>query len=231
MRSPAIFTASLLTLGAACSGSDTSAVDAALQRDLQLASTASIALLPPPSAQSMALEMAPLPAPAPAVRSQALATGPRRVASRRPAATANEGSEESTASTESHSTEVVTAAMSDAGVDEAAAGVALPRPVPVSDGLPTVGGDYGDYGGRNRGPSAGEVIGGVFGVVIRGGEIDDCKIHDGRTSDRARPRVRRPSSPGVGGSRWPVDRPEPAVRTGGEEGRRAGPWGRQPVRH
>ena len=234
MRSPAFFTASLLTLAAACSGGDASVVDATLQRDLQLASTASLALLPPPSAQSLALELAPPAAPVPAVRPRAASSGPRRVASRRPTAPAVQVAEESTGDDESHVSDVATIASSDDGGDAVATGVALPRPVPVSDGLPPAGGGYGDYGnaeGRARGPSGGEVIGGIFGVVIRGGEIDDCRIHDTRTSDRARPRVRRPSSPGVGGSRFPSDRPQPVVRTGGEEGRRAGPWGRQPVRH
>lgn len=233
VRSPALFAASLLTLAAACSGSDTSAVDATLQRDLQLASTSSLALLPTPSTQSLALELAPPAAPAPAARPRASTSGPRRVASRRPTAPAVEVAEESSGSDESHTTDVVTASAPEAGAADVATGVALPRPVPVSVGLPPVGGDYGDYGngeGRTRGPSAGEVIGGIFGVVIRGGEIDDCRIHDTRSGDRTRPRTRHPASPGVGGSRIPR-RSEPVVRTGGQEGRRAGPWGRQPVRH
>lgn len=237
MRSPALFAASLVTLAAACSGSDTSAVDATLQRDLQLASTSSLALLPTPSTQSLALEMAPPAAPAAALRPRASTSGPRRVRSARPTVPAVDVAEEASGSDESQTTDVIVAAAPDAGAEDVAAGVALPRPVPVSVGLPPAGGDYGDYGngeGRTRGPSVGDVIGGIFGgggVVIRGGEIDDCRIHDTRSGDRTRPRTRRPASQGVGGSRFPRERPEPTVRTGGEDGRRAGPWGRPAVRH
>lgn len=232
MRSPLVLAVTLVA-GAACStGSTSVAADPELTRDLQLASIATLALPPAPVSNLSTMETTPLSAPAPATRPRAARSGPRRVAAPRPtapAAVTEEVSQE--ASDDGVSVELAGDA---ATVEEVAdAGVALPRPVPVTVGFPgsggTVGGDDGDYSRGGR------------GSVIRGGVIDDCRIHDGRSRPVYRPPsrtsgvgggrwgdvARRPSTSGeASGGRWgDVARPPATPRTGGSEGQRAGSGG------
>lgn len=217
MRAPALITASLLAAVAACSGSTAGTPDAALARDLQLASTATLALAPSPTYPMALIETPPLAAPTPAPRPRAAVSGPRRVQSPRATAASAPDVEpvaesEGTAEVELSADDGVEA---EAETELASGGVPLPRPVPVSVGLPPVGSD--DDGGYvpGRGP-----------VVIRGGDIDDCRIHDRRPRERP---VYRPASPGVGSGRWPVASRPPEVRTGGTERERGGNgtvWGR-----
>lgn len=217
MRSPAIIAASLLATVAACTGSTAAAPDAALARDLQLASTTTLALAPSPAYPLASVETPPVAAPSPAPRPRAAVSGSRRVQSPR-ATTASAPSAQP--AEESEGTESVDLS-ADEGIEAEAeteladGGVPLPRPVPVSVGLPPIG--SGDDGGYypGRGP-----------VVIRGGDIDDCRIHDRRP--RQRP-VYRPASPGVGSGRWPVASGPSQPRTGGTERERGGNgtvWGR-----
>lgn len=235
MRSPAILALALLGSVAACTDrSASAATDADLARDLQLAAT-SIALAPAPATNVM-IETAPEAVVAPAPRPRRAPSGARRVASARPTAP-SAVVEEPAPVAEQEYAESQDAAASDASSDdEASAGVALPRPVPVSVGLPG-GGDYGS------GPSAGEVAGGILGTimrggmggghggsVIRGGDIDDCRIDPRYPNTRRAPPRRTGTSSGSGGVWSAVSErprgPAPAARTGGSEGRRGGVWGR-----
>ena len=207
MRPHAITAASALIVlvgTAACSEGSATTVDAALARDLQLASTATLALAPSPMGTMALIETPPAAAPAPAPRPRAAASGRRRVPSRVASAPAVEVESPDGEGDAGLDVEAVADAGDEPGGEQviADAGVALPRPVPVSVGLPTVGTGDGDY---TRGG------GGIGGVVIRGGDIDDCKIHDSRP--RRRP-VYRPSD-GVGGSRWPATIGGSDTRTSG----------------
>lgn len=230
MRSPLILAVTLVA-GAACSSGSTSvAADPDLARDLQLASMATLALPPSPASDLSALETMPLSAPAPATRPRAARSGSRRVSSPRataPSAVTDQPQEQADAAGAS----VELAGGEDIAVEPAEGGVALPRPVPVSVGFPA-GGDIGDDGDYSRGGR---------GSVIRGGVIDDCRIHDGRSRPVYRPPAR---TSGVGGGRWgdvprrptasgeesggrwgDVPRRPETPRTGGTEGRRAGSGG------
>ncbi|MBA3891808.1 MAG: hypothetical protein H0X64_14900, partial [Gemmatimonadaceae bacterium] len=88
MRSPIILALTLLA-GAACSaGTPSTSADATLERDLKLASMATLALTPPPASNFTTLETMPLHAPSPARRPQAAQGGSRLVSSPRPTASA-----------------------------------------------------------------------------------------------------------------------------------------------
>lgn len=189
MRSPLIL-AVTLAAGTACSSGSTSvAADPDLARDLQLASMATLALQPSSAANLSPLETTPLAAPAPATKPRAARSGPRRVSARRPTAP-SAVTEEVQVEAEADADATVELAGSEAIPAEVAeGGVALPRPVPVSVGLPS-GGDVGGDDDYSRGGR---------GSVIRGGDIDDCRIHDTRRRPVYRPPVR---TSGVGGGRW-----------------------------
>lgn len=229
MRPLARFAAApLFIVAAACSdGRSETLVDAALERDLKLASTETFALAPAGAASTMALETAPPTTEVAAPKPRRATTGPRRVRSAQPTVAAapevRQASEpdagdvmEIITQPSGEAAEGVAVADGDEGaVTDADAGVALPRPVPVVIELPAPGGS-GDYD-RGRGGSDGGW--GWGGVVIRGGDVDDCRI------DRPR-RTRRPvgrSSGGLGGSReWPAgSRVQP--RTDNTDGRHARP--------
>lgn len=209
----------LIVVAAACSdGRSETLVDATLERDLQLAST-SIALAPVSGSQPL-IEIAPKVEEAPAPRPTPAASGPRRVRSPRPTTSAAPAPESAPADAESV-LETITQPTAEASVAvgevlEEDAGAALPRPTPAVVDYPVGGGGDGDYdGGRSGGG------GGIWGgVVIRGGDVDDCRIGPPR-----RTTTRRPSS-GVGTSRWPVsDRGQSTA--GGSTRDRSGPvWRR-----
>lgn len=234
MRSPALFAIALLGTVAACTDKSASAAtDADLARDLQLAATSSFALTPTPATNAM-IEIAPEAVEAPAPRPRAATAGPRRVASARPSARSVKVEEPAPAAEEEYAVAEATASSDASTSDEESVGVALPRPVPVSVGLPG-GGDYGS------GPSAGDIAGGIIGTVmrggmgggrgsvIRGGDIDDCRIEP-RYPNTRRPPRRTGTSGGGGVWSTVAERPrtpEPAARSGGTEGRRSGGvWGR-----
>lgn len=207
MRSPIILAVTLVASAACSSGSTSVAADPDLARDLQLASMATLAL-PPSSATNLSpLETAPLAAAAPATRPRVASSGRRRVSA--PRATAPSAvTEEVQADADADAEASVELAGGEAiPADVADGGVALPRPVPV--GFPAGGGIGDDDDDYSRGGR---------GSVIRGGDIDDCRIHD----RRGRPVYRPPSrTSGVGGGRWGdvVRRPAPSGETSG------GRWG------
>lgn len=210
---------------AACA--ETPAPDADFERDLSLAAT-SIALAPSGATQPLS-ETLPPAANEEAVRPRRAPEGPRRVASRTPTVRAVVDaspavSEEGTWSSEAEAPQPVAEVAEDEG---GSAGVATPRPVPVSDGLP--GDDGMSDGARGRGPSAGEVIGGVIGVVIRGGRVggvyDDCELHDRRRRDRyPRPRDTRGAGATDRGGPWQVS--GGSSRSGNRDGDGRAVWER-----
>ena len=237
MRPLARFAAApLLIVAAACSdGRSETLVDASLERDLKLASTETFALAPAGAHATMALETAPPTTEVAAPKPRRATTGPRRVRSPQPTVAAAPEVRQAAEPDAGDVMDIITqpsgeaeegVAVADADVGavadaDADAGVALPRPVPVVIELPAPGGS-GDYD-RGRG-SDGDW--GWGGVVIRGGDVDDCRIGQPR-------RTRRPvgrTSGGLGGSRtWPAGgRVQP--RTDNTEGRRAWPVSRGSTR-
>jgi hypothetical protein len=167
------------------------AADGDLQRDLQLASTASIELAPAgrPVTTISAIEAPPSATPERSVRPKRSRNGSRVVRSRAPTVTAAAAPEvaESTDDAESAVTTDLAAAAAEANAEAPAdGGVALPRPTAIPVAYPTGGGDAGTY---DPGP----------GSVIRGGGIDPdhCQIHGGR--GRAGPPIfRQPRGPSLG---------------------------------
>ncbi|HEU5173510.1 MAG TPA: hypothetical protein VFT96_02070 [Gemmatimonadaceae bacterium] len=238
MRPLARFAAApLLIVAAACSdGRSETLVDASLERDLKLASTETFALAPAGANSTMALETAPPTTEVAAPKPRRATTGPRRVRSPQPTVAAapevRQAAEPDAGDVmdiitqpSGEAAEGVAVADADAGAvtdADADAGVALPRPVPVVIELPAPGGS-GDYD-RGRGGSDGGW--GWGGVVIRGGDVDDCRIDQPR---RTRRPVGRPSG-GLGGSRaWPAGN-RGQTRTDNSEGRRAWPVSRGSAR-
>lgn len=221
-------TVPLIVLAAACSdGRSETIVDATLERDLRLAST-SIVLAPVADDQPL-MEIAPKVEEAPAPTPKPAATGPRRVRSPRKTASAAPTPQAATGADAESVLETITQPSGDAVVDvavaeedDAEAGAVLPRPTPVEVELPAAGagdGDYDDGRGRAGGGSGGTgggVWGGVWGgVVIRGGDVDDCRIGP----SRPRTTSRRPPV-GVGSSRWPSRTGQ--ANAGGSTGDRGG---------
>lgn len=210
--------ASLIAIAAACSEDAADAVvDASLQRDLQLASTTSLALAPTAMNLEQPLETAPLAAPTPAPAPRPAPSGTSVARSRRatvaaaPAAQPASRSEaETVLETISQPTESVSDESADAEVTETGDAVALPRPTPVS--IEDVG--SGNAGSGDAGRSGGW---GWGGVVIRGGDIDDCRIEP----RGGRAPVRRPGR-GVADARWPMGSDRPQTRTGGSDRERSG---------
>lgn len=236
MTAPARLSAlALLAIVAACAGGDGAApaVDADLQRDLQLASTSSIALAPT-TANLTQLETAPPAAEIEAPTPKRAPEGPRRVRSEQPTEAA-EPVTEVAAGTDAGSAEVAPrpVALESEPAEEAATdvAVALPRPVPANIPVATTGtGNVGDGNvGTGRGTGGGGW--GVWGVVMRGGGVggvDDCEIHDRRNRGGGTIYRRPPSSSGGGGvatGRWPMGgdrgtRTAEAPRGGGSRGGR-----------
>lgn len=235
MRSPFRFTAaSLLVAIAACSDGTKPELDASLQRDLRLASTTSFTL-PPSGSEELLLETAPSAVEEPKVAPHRAPSGNRRVRSERPTVAAAPVLEEASGTDARSVLETITqpteasgsygaAEVETADAADATDAVPLPRPTPVSiEGDGDVHRGDGGRGGRGDGGwGIGGIGGGWGGVVIRGGDIDDCKVEP-RT--RRGPIARRPdgSVGGIGGSRWPAAE-RGQTRTGGAEGARAGRW-------
>jgi hypothetical protein len=173
-------TAALLAVGllAACgkSSTKTSAMSADLKRDLDAASSSSLALASNQSSAQFPLTETPIAsAPAPA-KKIVKAQGPKAIRSPRPTVRAEP---EQSVATETEQaqvevTEIAAAPTTDATTEAAAPAVPRPSPIPIS-AVPA--------GGRgNGGSSTGEVLGTIFGAVIRGGGVDDdhCDPHRGR---------------------------------------------------
>lgn len=192
--------AGAMLLASACRGRDaTAAADPDLQRDLAAAGSDRIDLAASnatPVATVSALESAPLAAPAPAPK-------PRR--RNGPRVTRSEAPTEEAAPVQEVAEAPVPEPEPSPEIDQAATqqGVALPRPVPQ---LPTSGGAGGE-GTWGRGPSTGEVIGTMIGVVIRGGGVGDDHC-DPRTDGRR----------GGTGGRRPIYRPIPDGQATGRGG-------------
>lgn len=193
----------LLAVAAGCAdGRSETLVDASLERDLKLASAGSFAMAPAATDSLMLLDAAPPAAVTPAPKPRAATSGSRRVNSPRPtiaSAPAPEPAVSDAAAVLETITQPSGEAIAAVSTDEMAAaegevvadaGVALPRPVPAT--VPAPGSGTGDYD-RGRDDSGG----GWGGVIIRGGDIDDCRV------DRPQGR-RRPARRGGGlGDRWP----------------------------
>jgi hypothetical protein len=149
--------------------------DGDLQRDLQLASTAGIELVPvgQPLATISAIEAPLSRTPERSVRPKRSRSGSRVVRSRTPTVTAAPEPEvaESSDDAESSVTDDLAAAPAEATVEAPApGGVALPRPSAIPVVFPTGSGE--DAGTYDPGP----------GTVIRGGGIDPdhCQMYGGR---------------------------------------------------
>ena len=166
------------------------AADGDLQRDLQLASTASIELAPAgrPVATISAIETARSATPERSARPKRSRSASRVVRPRTPTVTPAAEPEvaESTDDAESAVTTELAAAPEEANVEALAdGGVALPRPTAIPVAYPTGGSDPGTY---DPGPT-----------VIRGGSIDPdhCQIH-GRRGRAGPPIFRQPRGPSLG---------------------------------
>jgi hypothetical protein len=159
----------------------TAVADGDLQRDLQLASSTGIELVP--AGQALAtvssIEAPPAAAPKRSWRPKRSNSGPRAVRSRAPAVRAAPEPEPAEGSEEVEAIEA--AELADEAAEATAAapdpgGVALPRPTGIPVSFPS-----GDADGR------GDAGGGYDpGTVIRGGGVygdDHCQIH-GRRADR-----------------------------------------------
>ena len=166
---------------AACGKSSTrsdAGLNADLERDLKLAQSTSLDLASKQSAASFPLTEVPIKSSAEPSKTVRKAPGPKTVrsttptvhaaAEAAPAVETNEPQADMTAPEPAPSTTAETAAAPDAP--------AVPRPSPVN---PAPAGD-GSWG--RGGSNGGSVLGGIFGVIIRGGGVDGdrCEIHGRR---------------------------------------------------
>lgn len=222
MRSLAKFAAvPLLAAIAACSGGEAdSVVDASLERDLRMASTAPLTLPPAGGELDLELETAPPTIETPAPKPRRAPTGNRTVRSSQPTVTAAPVAQaavgtdaESVLETITQPTEAVAEVATADSEADASDAVPLPRPTPVS-----IEGAGAGTGRDGRGDGDG---GGWGGVVIRGGDIDDCRIEPRRGGIPVI--VRRPGG-GVADGRWPLGGNRPQGRTGGIDRDRGGRW-------
>ena len=187
---------------AACSKSSTRAdrpLSDELKRDLQLASTTSLDLASKQSAAAFPLTEVPIAASSAPRSTLRKSAGPKAVASKTPTVAATP---EPTVAVEAEEPEVQVMAEAPSPTMEpipVADAPAVPRPSPVN---PAPAGD-GSWG-RGGTSTGGSVLGGIFGVVIRGGGVDGdrCEIHDRRGRNRPGGVYSAPSNPYpvVGGS-------------------------------
>lgn len=216
---------SLAVVAAACSGKGGSAAaDNDLKRDLALAASSATDLASTHHGASFApTEIAPLSRPqtAPTLKRR---SGPKAV--RTPKPTVKAAPEpEMTGESEVPETQLAEASADNgsapnATVDESLP--AVPRPTPAA--IPASDPNVGVAGSGNTGVGAGEVLGGIIGIMVRGGGMgeDRCEIHDRRG--------RRPSGGGVyyppttGRRPSPSNIPRPTGTAGGEA-RRPAPFG------
>lgn len=185
--------------------------DGDLQRDLQLASTASIELAPAgqPIATISAIESRVTAAPERSMRPKRTRTTSRVVRPRAPAvAPAPEPEVEVAASTDDFESAAAMELADAEGLAEVNGGVALPRPTAIPVAYPPSGGDAGTY---DPGP----------GTVIRGGGIDPdhCQIYGGRRGRISPPIFRQPRGPSL------ADRIRGARASGGSSERPSGSIG------
>lgn len=160
---------------AACSDAraDGSAANSDLERDLELASAATLALAgrAVDSANLSSLETKPASAPETS-RVVKRGAGPRAVRSTTPTVRATPDPVPAAADGEGEAL----AESAAASESEPVAVVPVPAPVVIPAGAPA--GDYGSGGGI-FGPGSGRIGGGGTGVVIRGGGVDgdNCELH------------------------------------------------------
>ena len=199
-------------IAAACGRSSTPSdarLSAELERDLKLAQSTSLDLASKQSAAAFPLTEVPIKSSAEPSKTVRKAPGPKAVRSTTPtvqaaaepspAVEAEESQVEMTAPEPAPSTMTETAAAPDAP--------AVPRPSPVNP-APAGDGSWG-RGGSGSGGGGGSVLGGIFGVVIRGGGVDGdrCEIHDRRGRNRpaggiySPPSNPYPMTPSSGGTR------------------------------
>ena len=156
-----------------------------LKRDLQLASSASLDLASKQSSAAFPLtEVAPPStgqAPTPALKRGA---GPKAVRSSAPTVKA---APDASVAVEAENPEIAVMEQAPSPTTEQVPDVnapAVPRPSPI----PVMAGGEGAIGRGGSGPrdnggmGGGSVLGGIFGVIIRGGGVDGdrCEIHDRR---------------------------------------------------
>ena len=181
-----------------------------LKRDLQLASSSGLDLASHQAASSFPLTEVPISsAPAPTKTLKRATSGPKAVKSKRPTvkatpeptvvANAEEPETEVNGKAPSPTTEPVP--------DPSAPAVPRPSPIPTD---PNGGeGAHGrDGSGQNPGSGGGvgAVIGGIFGVILRGGVVDGDRC-DPRTEGRGRRRLPPPYYPN-----YPTPMPGGSVR-------------------
>ena len=154
-----------------------------LKRDLQLASSTSLDLASKQAAAAFPLTEVPIKSSASTSPTVRKAAGPKAVSSKTPTVKATP--EPTLAVEAEHTEEQVTVEAPSAVMEPVPEpdAPAVPRPSPVN---PAPSGD-GSWGRGGTGSSGGgAVLGGIFGVIIRGGGVDGdrCEIHDRRGRNR-----------------------------------------------
>lgn len=202
-------------VAAACGKSSTRSdarLNADLERDLKLAQSTSLDLASKQAAAAFPLTEVPIKSSAEPSKSVRKAPGPKAVRSTTPTVKAaaepapaveTEPRSDMTAPEPAPSTTTETAAAPDAP--------AVPRPSPVNPS-PAGDGSWGRGGSGSGGGAGGAVLGGIFGVIIRGGGVDGdrCEIHDRRGRNRppggiySPPSNPYPMTPSGGGARRPT---------------------------
>lgn len=201
---------------AAC-GRDRSAASSDLQNDIKLASDANLDLAASQTATPYSLtEVAPQAKPEVA-RTLHRASGPKAVRTPKPTVAA---APEATTSSSEDAAQTETVAEAPVPAPETETGASLPaagRPTAVPVAYPGDGGAMGSGGSQGSGGGAGSgtVLGGIFGVILRGGgtgDDDHCE---------PQPTTRRPTGgyPRGGGG---VYQPNPGSST------RGGGWPSRP---
>jgi hypothetical protein len=204
----------VVIVAAACGKSSTrsdAVLNADLERDLKLAQSTSLDLASKQSAAAFPLTEVPIKSSAEPSKTVRKAPGPKAVHSTTPTVKAAaepapaveaEPQVDMTAPEPAPSTTTETAAAPDAP--------AVPRPSPVNPS-PAGDGSWGRGGsGSGGGAGGGAVLGGIFGVIIRGGGVDGdrCEIHNGRGRNRPPggiyPSNPYPMTPSTGGTRRPT---------------------------
>lgn len=178
-----------------------------LKRDLAMAASAGLDLASEQKSASFPLTEVPIssaPAPSKVLKK---ASGPKATASKRP--TVKAAPEPSVAQAEEQpEVQAVAEAPSPttAPVPEVSNAPAVPRPSPVPVDASAGDGARGQgSGGSSAGDGGGSVLGGIFGVIIRGGVVDGDHC-DPRTDGRNRGGGRRGTFPRDPGMSMPLPR-------------------------